>query len=191
MFDYTAPADLLPRALTLATGIATWPDWWGFKMEAYDATNADRYLLRFGPDEELVEALVLKAGAKGEARTLDGLTMAFGRASTIVQSTSATMDPEAARPFAEGLPWEMLIPGTTCMDLVYAPLDTTFLARARAAGANGIDGLGMLLHQGALAFERWTGKRPPLEVMREALYEESYSGAGPAGTTSSDPSTSS
>ncbi|MAQ16790.1 MAG: shikimate dehydrogenase [Sandaracinus sp.] len=141
--------------------------------------------------QELVEALVLKAGAKGEARTLDGLTMAFGRASTIVQSTSATMDPEAARPFAEGLPWEMLIPGTTCMDLVYAPLDTTFLARARAAGANGIDGLGMLLHQGALAFERWTGKRPPLEVMREALYEESYSGAGPAGTTSSDPSTSS
>ena len=141
--------------------------------------------------QELVDALVLKAGAKGEARTLDGLTMAFGRTSTIVQSTSATMDPEAAGPFADGLPWEMLQPGTTCMDLVYAPLDTTFLARARDAGANGIDGLGMLLHQGALAFERWTGKRPPLEVMREALYEESYSGAGPAGTTSSDSSTSS
>jgi shikimate dehydrogenase len=32
-----------------------------------------------------------------------------------------------------------------------------------------IDGLGMLLHQGAIAFEMWTGFEPPLDVMRTAL----------------------
>jgi shikimate dehydrogenase len=53
-------------------------------------------------------------------------------------------------------------------DLVYNPLETTFLARARAAGAATIDGLGMLIHQGAAAFERWTGQPAPIAVMRAA-----------------------
>ena len=139
----------------------------------------------------LVDELVAGTGTKGEGRTLDGLTMAFARAGTIIQATSATMDPEAAGEFADSLPWAMLQPGTTCMDLVYEPLHTAFLQRAHEAGARGIDGLGMLLHQGALAFERWTGKRAPVEVMREALYAEAHSGAGPVGTRSSDSSTSS
>lgn len=55
-------------------------------------------------------------------------------------------------------------------DLVYNPLETVFLARARAVGATGVDGLGMLLHQGVAAFEMWTGQPAPLEVMRQALY---------------------
>jgi shikimate dehydrogenase len=53
-------------------------------------------------------------------------------------------------------------------DLVYNPLETVFLARARAAGAATIDGLGMLVHQGAFAFEKWTGQLAPLEAMRQA-----------------------
>jgi shikimate dehydrogenase len=118
--------------------------------------------------DALVDALV-----DGEGRALDlaNLAVAFGGAGTIVQATSATMDPEVAEGFADALPWDALQPGTACMDLVYEPLETTFLARARAAGARPIDGLGMLLHQGALAFERWTGRRAPLEVMREALFD--------------------
>ena len=54
-------------------------------------------------------------------------------------------------------------------DLVYKPLETAVLARARAAACARVDGLGMLLHQGALAFERWTGQAPPIDVMRKAL----------------------
>jgi shikimate dehydrogenase len=45
-------------------------------------------------------------------------------------------------------------------DLVYNPLETCLLRQARASGANTIDGLGMLVGQGAVAFEMWTGQGP-------------------------------
>jgi shikimate dehydrogenase len=53
-------------------------------------------------------------------------------------------------------------------DLVYQPLETPLLAAARAAGATTVDGLGMLVHQAALAFEQWTGLPAPVPVMRAA-----------------------
>lgn len=56
-------------------------------------------------------------------------------------------------------------------DLVYAPLETPLLRRARAAGARVVDGLGMLVHQGAAAFELWTGHKPSLDLMRVAALQ--------------------
>jgi shikimate dehydrogenase len=55
-------------------------------------------------------------------------------------------------------------------DLVYNPPETSFLQMARGAGAQTANGLGMLLHQGAVAFELWTGEEAPLETMRQALW---------------------
>jgi shikimate dehydrogenase len=55
------------------------------------------------------------------------------------------------------------------MDIVYAPLETRMLREAKAAGCLTIDGLQMLLHQGAAQFELWTGQAAPLEVMRREL----------------------
>jgi shikimate dehydrogenase len=55
-----------------------------------------------------------------------------------------------------------------CCDLVYGK-DTPFLRRARTAGRRTMDGAGMLLHQGVLACELWTGRRAPIAVMRRAL----------------------
>ncbi|MDB4990925.1 MAG: shikimate 5-dehydrogenase, partial [Myxococcaceae bacterium] len=46
---------------------------------------------------------------------------------------------------------------------------TAVLARAQERGLKVVDGLGMLLHQGALAFELWTHMPAPLDVMRAAL----------------------
>jgi len=57
------------------------------------------------------------------------------------------------------------------MDLVYNPLKTKFLANAEGAGCKTVDGLGMLVHQGAVGFKLWTGKDAPIEVMRNALKE--------------------
>jgi len=57
-------------------------------------------------------------------------------------------------------------------DLVYRPLETKLLRQARAAGAVAIDGLGMLIAQGALSFEMWTGQWPPEDVMRAACEAE-------------------
>ena len=55
------------------------------------------------------------------------------------------------------------------VDLVYKPRETTVLAQARERGLKVVDGLGMLLHQGALAFELWTHMPAPVEVMRDVL----------------------
>ncbi|MFT6450607.1 MAG: shikimate dehydrogenase [Halocynthiibacter sp.] len=48
-------------------------------------------------------------------------------------------------------------------DLVYAPLETDLLARARQLGCTTVDGLGMLIYQAAPAFERWFGQRPDVD----------------------------
>jgi shikimate dehydrogenase len=54
------------------------------------------------------------------------------------------------------------------VDLVYHPLETPLLERAVAVGARPVGGLGTLVHQAALAFERWTGVPAPLAEMRRA-----------------------
>lgn len=57
-------------------------------------------------------------------------------------------------------------------DLVYSPLDTVLLGAARAAGAQAVDGLGMLVHQAALQFESWTESEAPVAAMRAAAEAE-------------------
>lgn len=59
--------------------------------------------------------------------------------------------------------------GQRAFDLIYHRSETVFMAAARAGGADVSNGLGMLLHQGARAFEIWTGTEPPVAVMRRAL----------------------
>lgn len=55
------------------------------------------------------------------------------------------------------------------LDLVYGPAPTPWVQTLRAAGIPAVDGLPVLLHQGAAAFERWWGQAAPLEAMRAAL----------------------
>ena len=54
-------------------------------------------------------------------------------------------------------------------DAVYKPLETPLLAAARARGLATVDGLGMLIHQGALAFEIWFGVKPDTKAARTQL----------------------
>jgi shikimate dehydrogenase len=63
-------------------------------------------------------------------------------------------------------------PGQTVVDLAYRAdgTPTALVAAARAAGcATVVDGLEVLVRQGAASFERWTGVEAPVEVMREAV----------------------
>lgn len=64
--------------------------------------------------------------------------------------------------------------GQMIYDLVYMYPSTKFMENAAKAGAQTANGLGMLLHQGALSFEIWTGKKPDIEAMRKALEEKVY-----------------
>ena len=59
-------------------------------------------------------------------------------------------------------------------DIVYNPLQTKLLQTAQAKGCRTVDGLGMLVYQGARAFELWTGIQPPIEDMFETLHQATY-----------------
>ena len=63
-------------------------------------------------------------------------------------------------------------------DLVYEPLETRLLAEAKKKGATTVDGLTMLVFQGAISFEIWTGEKAPIEVMMKAATDELASRAG-------------
>ena len=58
---------------------------------------------------------------------------------------------------------------SVAIELAYNPPETAFMVAAREAGARAENGLGMLLHQAALAFERWTGQAPPMVAYMDAI----------------------
>lgn len=89
------------------------------------------------------------------------------RSDLVINSTSLGMTPNV-----EGLPWDPDTPfrsGQTVYDLVYNPPQTRLLQKASADGATAINGLGMLIWQGAIAFELWTGVDAPEPVMRRTV----------------------
>ena len=85
----------------------------------------------------------------------------------VVNCTSAGMHGSGAE---DTLPCDPAAtgPATLVVDIVYAPEETPLLRAAREAGLPVLGGLPMLIHQGALAFELWTGRPAPLDAMREA-----------------------
>ncbi|WP_459202545.1 shikimate dehydrogenase [Methanococcus sp. CF] len=55
------------------------------------------------------------------------------------------------------------------MDLIYNPIEPIFLKEAEKYGAETINGLGMLIYQGAVSFEIWTGIKPDVELMKKSI----------------------
>jgi shikimate dehydrogenase len=85
----------------------------------------------------------------------------------IVHATPLGLNPSDPPP----IPGRLLMPHHLVFDAVYASSKTRLLRAAEEAGARGANGLSMLLHQGALAFEFWFAREAPLEAMRKALHE--------------------
>lgn len=107
-------------------------------------------------------ALAAEMGA--EAIGWDEAESAIGGSALVVNTTSLGMT--GAPPME--LRFDGLRSGQAVMDLVYAPLRTPLLAAAEAAGAEAVDGLGMLLHQAAPGFARWFGVAPPVDAAARA-----------------------
>lgn len=96
----------------------------------------------------------------------EGAREAISRADLLVNCTSVGMHPNRD---AQPIPTEWLHPGLFVFDQIYNPLETDLLRAARSVGAIGMNGVRMLVYQGAIAFEIWTGLVPPVKVMEEAV----------------------
>ena len=92
------------------------------------------------------------------------LAKALEKADILVNATSVGMSPNISETAVTS---NLLRPNLVVYDIVSNPIKTRLQREAEAAGATVISGLDMLLWQGALAFEKWTGLKAPIGVMRE------------------------
>lgn len=125
------------------------------------AGAAEVLVVNRNPERAVVAAEL--AGSAGSVADLD----AVGAADLVVNATSVGMGSGPAEG-ASPVPAGSLRAGQVVVDLVYTPLETALLRQAADAGATAVDGLGMLVHQAALAVERWTGIVPDVAAMRAA-----------------------
>jgi shikimate dehydrogenase len=114
-----------------------------------------------------MEARVLGPAARLEAIPWEESAIRTQLADTdlIVNATPLGMnssDPPA-------VPARLLAPHHMVFDCVYGPSKTALLRAADQAGARSVNGISMLLHQGALSFSIWFDREPPIDAMREAL----------------------
>ncbi len=99
---------------------------------------------------------------------------ALGGAATVVNTTSCGM--KGQPPLDIDL--AALAPDALAADIVYTPLETPFLAAARARGARTVGGLGMLIHQGPPAWKLWFDLEPEVTPELRAMMEASILGEG-------------
>lgn len=91
-------------------------------------------------------------------------------ADLVVNATPVGMWPNVDVPPAVNPEW--LRPGQILYDVIHNPPESRLVSLARARGLRALGGLPMLVHQGAVAFQAWTGVEPPRDVMAEALRAE-------------------
>lgn len=89
-------------------------------------------------------------------------------ADILINATSVGMNPESDCLVKS----EWLTSRICIFDIVYSPNGTKLIQNAKKIGARAIDGIDMLVYQGAIAFKIWTGREPPIDVMKEAIKKE-------------------
>jgi shikimate dehydrogenase len=105
-----------------------------------------------------------QSAPNGRSLRWDDLERGFGAAELIVQATTLSMNDEAFE-----WPIANVRAGAIVADIVYRPLRTSLLGAARERGLTTIDGLGMLIHQGARSFELWFAIKPDAAKARARL----------------------
>lgn len=106
------------------------------------------------------EALVQELNM-GTAISLQQAELDLANYNIVIQVTSAGLNQNFALPFA----LTHLQRGTVVADIVYNPLITPFLAEAKHKEATIVTGVGMFVHQGAIAFEHWLQQQPDTNLM--------------------------
>ena len=93
----------------------------------------------------------------------------ISQADLLVNTTPVGMSPKVDQSPVDTGVMARLKKDAIAYDLIYTPRPTKFLQQAKTQGAIAIDGLEMLVQQGAIALKFWLDKEPPVDVMRQAL----------------------
>jgi shikimate dehydrogenase len=102
------------------------------------------------------ESLAEHFGPLVTATTSDEIGKALSQSGLLINTTSAGLADHSEM----SMPWASLKPTAAVADIVYTPLVTPFLQAASVHGHAIVPGLGMLLHQAVVGFEKWFGQRP-------------------------------
>ena len=116
--------------------------------------------------EEIGSMIKQELGLAIKVMELEKLGEGLKSTGILVNTTSAGMSPNSEESI---VPAELLPHVPVVVDIVYNPVETRLLKDAKAAGAKTIGGADMLVWQGALAFEKWTGRQAPVEIMKKEV----------------------
>ncbi|MFC4356075.1 shikimate dehydrogenase [Chryseomicrobium palamuruense] len=119
----------------------------------------------FIANRTLEKAVQLAEWASGTAITYSQAEDMFSTFDIVIQTTSVGMEEDISPVNLKG--WH---PSMTAIDIIYSPPETAFLRQAREEGAFTMNGLSMLIGQGALAFELWTGIYPDQDYCKKTVF---------------------
>jgi shikimate dehydrogenase len=114
----------------------------------------------------LTDLLTSKTPTTAKFERWQGIYTIPSDAYIFINATSIGLPPNADEKPDVG--YGSILPSMLVCDVIPAPV-TPFLSEAKARGAAVLDGLGMLVYQGAIGFKIWTGEEAPVEVMHQAL----------------------
>ena len=127
-----------------------------FNIILYEAKDLAIRIKRYVP-QSVVEFFLLKPGGILDEKIRD--------ADIVVNATSVGLNPADSLLINP----DVLDKRHLVCDVIYNPSQTKLLAAAQKQKAKTLNGLGMLVHQGAISFELWTGKKAPVKIMKKAL----------------------
>ena len=120
--------------------------------------------------ESLVDAINQHTPADAEYLPWNGTARIPDGTDILINATCVGLLPHGDE--CPDIDFDCVRPGMVVCDVVFNPVDTVFLRRARERGARTIDGLGMLVNQGCINYTLWTGEEAPRDVMYQKLKSE-------------------
>lgn len=120
--------------------------------------------------EELARLIDGRTGAKAEYLPWGEAIEIPADTDILIQATSVGLYPNVHD--KPDVKYDTILPHMTVSDVIFNDPHTIFLQEAEKRGAKTINGLGMLVNQGALNFTLWTGVEAPVEIMTETLKKE-------------------
>ncbi|MDN7240411.1 shikimate dehydrogenase [Planococcus sp. N028] len=154
---FTTPVDISKKVLIIGAGGAARGIAFALKRAGFGTVAiANRTLQRA---KELADEV------GGFPMTLAEAENDLGEFGIIIQTTSVGLSENKALPMS----LENIKAGSIAADIIYTPLETPFLKKAKEQKCITINGVGMFVYQGAIAFEKWTGVKPDTEKMMKLI----------------------